>query len=77
MIGADVDLIKRVSNLFPKSIPIHIGSCGIVSWEQYAELLELEIIKAVSISNVHHMSNNASNALRNCCNIKRWAKKNA
>lgn len=65
--GADIDAIIQVCKFLPKSIPIHIGSCGIVEWEQYIELLNLNYIDAVSINNIHHMSAIAVNSLRKEC----------
>jgi len=70
VLGANIDLIYKVCNLMPKGIPIHIGSCGLVDWDQYAELLNLEFVDAVSVSNIHHMSKKAISSLRHHCIIK-------
>ena len=70
VLGANIDMIFEICNLMPKGIPIHIGSCGLVDWDQYAELLNLDFVDAVSVSNVHHMSKKAISSLRNHCIIK-------
>ena len=67
VIGANVDSIKKVCDFLPNNIPIHIGSCGIVEWDQYIDLLKLDYVDAVSVNNIHHMSVEAINSLRAHC----------
>ena len=69
VLGPNLNALKKVCNCLPKNMPIHIGSCGLVDWEQYSELLSLDFIDAVSISNVHHMSKTALSSLREYCII--------
>lgn len=65
VIGANIESISNICSLLPPSLPIHVGSCGLVSWAQYADLLSIDSIDAVSVTNVHHMSLKATTALRN------------
>ena len=67
VIGANVDFIKKFCEFLPNTIPIHIGSCGLVEWDQYIELLKLDYVDAVSVNNVHHMSVEAIRSLRGHC----------
>lgn len=67
VIGANVDSIKKVCDFLPNNIPIHIGSCGLVEWDQYIDLLKLDYVDAVSVNNIHHMSVQAMNSLRDHC----------
>ena len=69
VVGANIDLIHLLSKKLPSQIPIHIGSCGIVDWSQYSELLNLDFINAVSVSNIHHMSQKAIASLREYCRM--------
>ena len=71
VIGADVDSIKKVCEFLPNNMPIHIGSCGLVEWEQYIELLKLDYVDAVSVNNVHHMSAEAIRSLRGHCIVEK------
>ena len=70
VIGSDINAIKEIQKFLPPELPIHIGSCGLVSWDQYAELLELDYVDAVSVNNVHHMSIKACKTLREYCKMK-------
>ena len=71
VIGANIKLIDKVCEAFPESMPIHIGSCGLVTWSQYAELLKIQSVNAVSVTNVHHMSFKAMAALRDYCKLEK------
>jgi len=64
VIGANIESISNICSLLPSSMPIHVGSCGLVSWAQYSDLLSIDSIDAVSVTNVHHMSLKATRALR-------------
>ena len=63
--------VNKVIEKLSLNVPFHIGSCGIVSWAQYAELLKQESIDAVTVSNIHHMSEKANKSLRECCIIEK------
>ena len=71
VVGSDIETIKEIHNLLPQDLPIHIGSCGLVSWDQYSELLELDYVDAVAVNNVHHMSIKACKTLREYCKMKK------
>lgn len=71
VLGANLESIKEVCNLLPLSLPIHVGSCGLVSWSQYSQILDLSSVDAVSVCNVHHMSIKAVKALRKNCFAKK------
>ena len=64
VMGANIEAIQEICSIFSKKIPIIIGSCGLVSWEQYCELLRLNYIDSVSVTNIHHMSVKSINSLR-------------
>jgi len=70
VIGADIITINKVIEKLSLNVPFHIGSSGIVSWSQYAELLKEDSVDAVSVSNIHHMSDKANKSLREWCIIE-------
>ena len=69
VIGYDKTVLTAVMEEIGDSIPIHIGSCALTSWDQYIEVLSLTAIDAVAISNIHHMSRDSLRALREKCRI--------
>jgi len=69
VIGYDKTVLTTVMREIGDSIPIHIGSCALTSWDQYVEVLSLTNIDAVAISNIHHMSRDSLRALREKCRI--------
>ena len=69
VLGANIEAINIACKSFPDSMPIHIGSCGLVDWKQYSKLLKLNSVDAVCVSNIHHMSDKAIRALRKHCMI--------
>ena len=70
VLGANIEAIKSACNFFPSSMPIHVGSCGIVNWGQYSQILKMDSVDAVSVINVHHMSSTAVRSLRKHCIMK-------
>tara|TARA_Y100000589_G_C27159949_1_gene632324 strand:+ start:1141 stop:1887 length:747 start_codon:yes stop_codon:yes gene_type:complete len=64
VMGPNLKAIKEICNKVSVQVPVHIGSCGLVSWDQYCELLKLDYIAAVSVTNIHHMSVKSINSLR-------------
>ena len=71
VIGANISKLNKVIDNLSLDVPFHIGSCGIVSWAQYAELLKQDSIDAVTVSNIHHMSEKANRSLRDWCIIEK------
>lgn len=67
VLGANINEINRIINELSFNIPFHIGSCGLVSWPQYAELLSQSKVDAVAVNNIHHMSPKANKSLRDWC----------
>ncbi len=70
VIGANIKKINQIINDISLNVPFQIGSCGIVSWSQYVELLKQDKIDAVAIANIHHMSDKANKSLRELCIIE-------
>jgi cyclase len=64
VIGPHLPTLKKLFELMPLKLPIHIGSCGIVGWRHYSDLLQLPKVGAVAVTNVHHMSSEAAGSLR-------------
>ena len=69
VMGADIEAIEKVCKFLPRNIPIHVGSCGIIDWDQFSELLSKEFVDAVAVCDVHHMSKIAIGSLRQQCRL--------
>ena len=67
VMGADIDAIEKVCDSLPRNIPIHVGSCGIIDWDQFSELLSRKFVDSVAVCDVHHMSKIAISSLRQQC----------
>ena len=59
--------MKQAIRELGMNVPIHIGSSGITKWSHYIELLAEKEINAVSVTNVHHMSEKGIDELRRRC----------
>jgi len=69
VMGADIEAIEYVCESLPRNIPIHVGSCGIIDWDQFSELLSKDFVDSVAVCDVHHMSKTAISSLRQQCII--------
>ena len=67
--GPDFNTFTKIISDYSLSLPVHIGSCGVTSWNHYIKTFELQSVDAVAVANVHHMSGEALRTLRSTCRM--------